>query len=227
MRRLRWAAAAATALGVATSIAPAVHADTLCVKRSGQVVARATCKRKERPFDPAALGLVGVPGPAGAPGEPGAPGAPGGHPYRVVDATGKQFGTTMHFDAARAQVIVTVPGDELPVQFVVQYGAFEDDLNPFVHYDQPGCTGTPLIFGSTGLVPGVHVVGDVGYYTREGATIVDTASREYVDDACSSGDTATDRGTCCSNATGQRYAAPARTVPMASLDVTLPLTIRP
>lgn len=206
---------------------PDAQADTLCVKRSGQVVARDACKRKERPFDPATLGLVGVPGPDGAPGEAGSPGTPGGHPYRVVDAAGKTFGAAIQFDTARAQVVATVPGDDQPVQFIVAYGAFSTEISPFVHYDQPGCTGTPLVFGSTGLIPGVHVVGDVGYYTRAGATVVETASREYVDDACSTGDVATDRGTCCSDETGQRFAAPARTVPIASLAVTLPFTIQP
>jgi hypothetical protein len=217
-------ALAATTLGLAL---PDAHADTLCVKKSGQVVVRAACKRKERPFDPAALGFAGLPGPSGTPGEPGTPGAPGGHPYRVVDATGKTIGTTIAFDTARAQAIVTVPGDDQPVQLVVSYGAFTNELNPFVHWDQAGCTGTPLIFGSGGLVPGVHVVGDVGYYTREGATTVGYASREYVDDECSTGDVPTDRGTCCSDETGQRLAAPARTVSMASFGMTLPLTIQP
>lgn len=224
MHRLRWIAPTIAALLITS---PHAGADTLCVKRSGAVVARAACKRKERPFDPAALGLVGAQGPTGATGEPGAPGAPGGHPYRVVDATGRTFGTTIAYDTARAQVIVTVPGDELPVQFVVEDGGFSAELSPRVYYEAPDCVGTPMIFGSTGLVPGVHVVGDVGYYTREGAVVVDYASRESVEDTCPPGDVATDRGTCCGNATGTRYAAPARTVPMASLDVTLPLSVQP
>lgn len=224
MKRLRFLALVVAALAVD---APGASADVLCVKRSGEVVARAACRRKDRPFDPAALGLVGVPGPTGAPGEPGTPGAAGGHPYRVVDATGKTFGTTIAFDTARAQVAVTVPDDDQPVQFVVEYGGFSSELALAIHYQEPDCAGTPFVFGGANLVPYVHVVGTVGYYSRTGDTTLQMASYELADDECPTDSVATGRGTCCRNSVTTRIASPARAVPIAVLGVTPPFTIEP
>ena len=62
------------------------RAVVLCAKKSGVVMLRAACKKKEEPVDLASLGAVGPkgdpgaagnPGPAGDPGQKGDPGAPG------------------------------------------------------------------------------------------------------------------------------------------------------
>ncbi len=50
-------------------------ADVLCKKKSGVVVVRTTCKKKETALDPTALGLQG---PKGDKGDTGAQGDPGG-----------------------------------------------------------------------------------------------------------------------------------------------------
>src|SRR5262249_61107512 len=54
----------------------------LCQKKSGAVVVRATCRKKEAPLDLAqfgAVGSAGAPGPKSDPGPPGigSPGGPG------------------------------------------------------------------------------------------------------------------------------------------------------
>ena len=59
-----------------TCVEPA-SAALLCQKRSGAVVVRDACKRKERPLDLAELGAVGPSGPMGDPGADGAPGSAG------------------------------------------------------------------------------------------------------------------------------------------------------
>lgn len=66
--------------GVAlTTIPSLVNAAVLCRKRSGVVVVRDACKRKETPLDPATFGVVGPAGPTGPAGPPGpAPGCPEG-----------------------------------------------------------------------------------------------------------------------------------------------------
>ena len=57
--------------------APPMAEATLCQKRSGVLVVRESCKRKEQVADPAALGLQGPPGTQGPPGAQGLPGLPG------------------------------------------------------------------------------------------------------------------------------------------------------
>jgi hypothetical protein len=58
------------ATGIALAAPPTVEA-VLCQKRSGVLVVRESCKRKERVADPVALGLQGPPGAQGPQGTPG------------------------------------------------------------------------------------------------------------------------------------------------------------
>jgi hypothetical protein len=218
---------AALVAGLATSHPRDALADALCLKRSGLIVARATCRTKERPFDPAAVGLVGPIGPTGQTGDAGPPGTPGGHPYRVVDADGKTFGTMLSYDTARAQVVVTLPGVDHPVQFVVASGAFSAELSKSVYYQSPDCSGTPFVLGSTGLIPPVLVVGSMGYFTTAGANLIAIASFEFPSSSpCSTADVDTGRGTCCQKSTTEAFGAPARTVLITSLGVTPPFTVQ-
>lgn len=63
-------------IGVVVLAAVSSEAAVLCQKRrSGVVVARETCRRKERPLDLAQFGAAGPQGPAGAAGPAGPPGA--------------------------------------------------------------------------------------------------------------------------------------------------------
>lgn len=219
---------AALIAGIATSIPRDVHADALCLKRSGLIVARAQCRPKERPFDPAAVGLVGPTGPIGQTGDAGNPGAPGGHPYRVVDADGKTFGTMLSYDTSRAQVVVTLPGVDHPVQFVVAHGEFSREIPASVYYQSSDCTGTPFVAGSSGPVPPVLVVGSVGYYSTKAPNLLTVGSLEYPrSEKCSSGNVDTGRGTCCQQVVTQSHGAPAQTVAIASLGVTPPFTVQP
>lgn len=58
----------------------AAAAEVLCRKRSGVIVAREACKKKETPLDLAQFGAVGPKGDKGDPGDPGAPGPIAGTP---------------------------------------------------------------------------------------------------------------------------------------------------
>src|SRR5262245_34487308 len=62
---------------IAVLVASPIEAVVLCVKKSGAVVLRETCRKKEAPVDVSQLGLVGPKGDPGAKGDPGSQGAPG------------------------------------------------------------------------------------------------------------------------------------------------------
>jgi hypothetical protein len=206
----------------------AARADVLCVKRSGRVIGRPACKARERLLDPATLGLLGLVGPPGDGGPPGSPGEPGGHPYRILDSLGRPFGLLLGLDFRRARVEVTLP-DGTPVQFVVAPGnGFSTEITPVVYYEQAGCAGPPLVFGSAGLVPSVVVVGTVGYYASAAPEATAIASQEVPLSgmSCSAGTVATGRGTCCQDIAGSAYATPARTMAIATLGVTPPFTVQ-
>src|SRR2546428_530998 len=63
----------------------------LCKRKSGVVVVRETCKKKEALLDPAALGLRG---PKGDPGVQGPPGPPGVGPLATCPPDAVQVGPT-------------------------------------------------------------------------------------------------------------------------------------
>jgi len=58
----------------AVALALPAHAAVMCQKKSGTVVVRDACRKKEQAIDLSQFGAVG---PKGDPGQPGAPGAPG------------------------------------------------------------------------------------------------------------------------------------------------------
>jgi len=57
--------------------AVSVRAAVFCEKKSGAVVVRDACKKKETALDLANFGALGPKGDPGTPGTPGSPGAPG------------------------------------------------------------------------------------------------------------------------------------------------------
>ena len=71
----------------------AVPADAVvvCAKKSGRLQAREACKKRETAVLPGAIALVGP----GQQGQTGPAGVVARLPYEVVDATGKQFATTI------------------------------------------------------------------------------------------------------------------------------------
>jgi len=220
---------AAIAAALVSGASDAV-ADVLCAKRSGKIVVRESCRRRERPVDAQALGLVGPAGTVGPPGAPGPDASPGGLPYRVIDSTGQPFGVLLAFDTLRARTVVTLPDG--PVQFVVINGALNTlEISPYVLYAEPDCAGPPFIRAGGGLVPTVQKFGDVGYYSRApGFELMTAASVE--NEPVSDGDTcspdiATDRGTCCHNIPFGAYVSPAQTVALSTLGVTPPFTVGP
>src|SRR5262249_42884345 len=142
-------AIAATALAL---VAGRVDA-AMCVKKSGVVVVRDACKKKESPIDLAQFvgaqgpaGADGASGSTGAPGSPGAPGAKGakGDPgdFSVVDSTGRSIGIgDVGFSNS---IAVQVPG--------VGAGIFTVDENnegfyqfALLYHESTGCTGEPLV----------------------------------------------------------------------------------
>ena len=84
--------------------AASAGAVVLCVKKSGVVVVRAACKKKETPLNLSQLGLVvgpkGDPGPQGNPGPKGDKGDPGG--LSVPCAT--QVGTEVFFTGCNVNI---------------------------------------------------------------------------------------------------------------------------
>lgn len=217
-------------LATLAASASAVRAETLCVKGSGKIVVRESCKKRERAVDPQALGLVGATGPAGPAGTPGADAPAGGLPYRVVDSEDRQFGTLVGFDTLRARVVVTPPGVDGPLQFLVIGGAFNtSELSPYLYYQEPDCAGPPFIFGGGGPVPVVQVFGTVGYWSRDASALGEIESREFVPATdCPVGSAATGRGTCCGNQPGgMANLAPAQTLDLSVLGVTPPFRVTP
>ena len=82
------------------------EAEVLCKRRSGAVVVREACKKKETALDLSQFGAVGPKGDPGQQGVPGAPGIPGtARAYATVDPDGSVVSKGGQFDLS-----VTKPG---------------------------------------------------------------------------------------------------------------------
>src|SRR5262249_47501995 len=198
-----------------TFVAGQVEA-AMCVKKSGVVVVRDACRKKESPIDPAQFvgaqgpaGADGAPGSTGAPGTPGSPGAPGaqgptGAPgaqgakgdtgeFRVVDSTGRSIG--IGDVGYTASVAVQVPG--------VGTGVFtvDDNNEGFYQYaelyhESTGCTGEPLVrVYASDLVPYIGAFANTAYFPKLPGSSRTLKSREYPINMCST--FITSRGLCC------------------------------
>ncbi len=212
---------------MAASLLSSADAVVLCAKKSGKVVVRDdACKSRETAVLPGAIAVVGPAGPQGATGVAGPPGIA---PQEVIDATGRHFGTLLRWEGVRAQVTTTVPGVDVPLQFVIRNGQFYNETGNLAWYDAAGCTGAAFINDSGGLVPLAHALGTRVYFSRTAVTERATQSQEYVPSTpgnCGSG-TNTGRQTCCSETSGMVIASPAETFDVSVLGVTPPFSVVP
>jgi hypothetical protein len=181
----------------------------MCVKKSGAVVVRDACKKKETPLG--AAQFVGEQGPAGAPGASGEKGDPGA--FRVVDSVGKLVGfADVDYSAA---IIVDVPGLGLGLVYSDLDGSGiwpEDGIELF--HESEDCEGEPLASPDRyQLVPYVQVWANTGYFPRRPGSTQTIASREYVTNTCST--FITGRGLCCENMSSPEEIFVTRTTPVA------------
>jgi hypothetical protein len=210
---------------ITASLLSSADAVVLCAKKSGKVVARDACRSRETTVLPGGVALVG---PAGSQGATGAAGPAAQLPQEVVDSTGKQFGTLLDWNGFFAQVIASVPGIDVPLQFIIVAGKFNNPSpQDLIYYDQSGCTGNAFISDAGGLVPVAHVHGPRGYFSRTVTSVRTVTSREFTPMTpgnCGSS-TPTGRETCCFEQTGPANASPAESFETGVLGVTPPFSV--
>ena len=223
MKNARSIAIAATALALVAGSADAA----VCVKKSGIVVVRDACKKKESPMDLAQF--VGSQGPAGgngATGSPGAPGAPGasgakgpkGDPgdFSVVDSTGRiiGIGDVGHSDS----IALKVPGVGPGILFADENdeGFFQGDIT--LYHENTDCTGEPLVrvFRSD-LIPFIDSFANTAYFPDLPGSTRTIKSDEFDTNTCST--FITTRGLCCETLQTPEdlFVAPSVVVPLANL----------
>jgi Collagen triple helix repeat (20 copies) len=225
MKTVRFIAIAAGALVL---VAGRADAAALCVKKSGAVVVRDVCKKKEGAIDPAqfvgaqgpsgangaqgAAGRDGAQGAAGAPGERGEKGDPGD--FRVVDSTGKFVGIVDvgHSDS----VAVGVPGVGIGILYTEDGGFYQGDVR--LHHESTECTGEPLVeINRYELIPSIGAFANTAYFPVPPASTRTIKSEEFVTTTCNT--FITGRGLCCRNLdpTVERLVAPITPVPLSTL----------
>jgi len=223
MNGIRSIAIAASAFALVASSADAA----VCVKKSGVMVVRDACKKKESSMDLAQL--VGVQGPAGANGAPGgtgAPGAPGtpgekgpkGDPgdFHVLDSTGRIIGLGDVGHTAR--LALKVPGVGAGILFVADDndGFLQGELT--LYHESTDCTDDPLVqvFRSD-LIPFINSFANNAYFPDLPGSTRTIKSDEFDTNTCST--FITTRGLCCENFNTPEdlFVAPAVVVPLANL----------
>jgi hypothetical protein len=212
-------AIAASALALVAGLADAA----VCVKKSGIVVVRDACKKKESPMDIAQFvgtqGPAGAGGAAGSPGAPGAPGAKGpkGEPgdFSVVDSTGKiiGIGDVGHSD----DIALKVPGVGAGILFVNENndGFFQGDITLF--HESADCADAPLVeVLPFDLIPFIGAFANTAYFPDLPGSTRTIKSEEFDTNTCST--FITSRGLCCEDLTPEdRFVAPAVLVPLTNL----------
>jgi len=219
MNGIRSIVIAASALALVAS-----HADAaVCVKKSGVMVVRDACKKKESPLDLAQLaGAQGPAGANGAPGSTGAPGTPGnqgpkGDPgdFHVIDSTGKIIGLG---DAGHPErLVLKVPGvgaGRLSVDDNND-GFFQGDI--FLYHESADCEDAPLVkVLRSDLIPHIGAFANNAYFPDLPGSTRTIKSDEFDTNTCST--FITSRGLCCENLTPEDlFVAPAVVVPLANL----------
>jgi len=197
----------------------------VCAKKSGRLLTREACKKRETAVLPGAIALVG---PAGPQGPAGPTGAVGMLPYEVIDATGKQFGSLLTWLGSEAQVVTAVQGVDVPLQFIVDTlnGTFRISFEP-LWYEQPGCVGAPLYADAGGIVSLGSVFGTRVYFSRTRPTEHTVKSYEYVPEPdCGTG-TPTDRQSCCLDSDTTAIVSPVESFDVSILGVTPPFSVVP
>jgi hypothetical protein len=219
MKGIRSIAIAASTLALVAGSADAA----VCVKKSGIVVVRDACKKKESPLDLAQF--VGSQGPAGgngATGSPGAPGAPGekvpkGDPgdFSVVDSTGKiiGIGDVGHPDS----IALKAPGVGAGILFVNENndGFFQGDIT--LYHESAECADAPLVqVFPFDLIPDVSAFANTAYFPNLPGSTRSIKSEEFDTNTCST--FITSRGLCCEDITAEDlFVAPALLVPLTNL----------
>src|SRR5262249_8462973 len=223
MNGIRSIAIAASAFALVASSADAA----VCVKKSGVMVVRDACKKKESPMDLAQLvgaqgpaGANGAPGGTGAPGTPGAPGEQGakGDPgdFHVVDSTGKiiGIGDVGHQDS----IAMKVPGVGAGILFVNENndGVFEGDIT--LYHETTDCSDAPLVpVDAFNLIPDIGAFAGTAYFPDLPGSTRTIKSQEFDTNTCST--FITTRGLCCENfnTPEDTLVASALLVPLANL----------
>ena len=208
---------------------------TLCIKKSGAVVVRDVCRKKETPVSTA--DFAGVPGAPGQNGEAGAPGAPGtsgasgsrgekgekgekGDPgdFRVVDRTGKLVGVIDigHPDS----IAVVVPDVGLGILY-----SDKDDASGFnqsyarLYHEDTLCRGEAFVeVDRYSLIPELGAFANTAYFAQLPGSVRTIASQEeYSTSPCST--FITPRGLCCTDLSSpdDRLVAPAVPVPLSTI----------
>jgi hypothetical protein len=192
----------------------------LCSKKSGVVVLRTACKKKEKPLDIAQFGVVGPKGDKGDPGSKGDPGAPGVGPLTSCPADSVLVGTTC-VDTYEASVWLIAPSNTALVQNVQAGGVTLADLTAgggvqlspasscdpaYPVYFPSNGQWTP-VFGSSPPSPGVYAVSIPGVHPSACVTWFQAAQAcrlsgkrlatnlEWQDAAAGTPDPGTDNGT--------------------------------
>lgn len=200
---------------------------TLCVKKSGVVVMRDACRKREATVTPSQLG--GLQGPGGDAGSPGTPGEKGekGDPgdFRVVDATGKLVGIV---DVGYPDSIaVRFPGLGIGVLYSEQDGGGFYQSGVTLEHESADCEGEPLVeINRYWLMQYVGTFGNFAYFPRLPGGTRTVRSKEYPSDSCSTFLTA--RGLCCENLAtpSEEFVAPTTAVPLSDLG-TPPFRVAP
>lgn len=203
---------------VATTVSPAAAA--LCQKRSGALVVRDACKKREIPvpLEEVAPAVAGAPGALGDAGRPVA---------RVLDASGRELGRVLRFGAEVIDVQLERAALGAPVVVTVR----PQGMLGSVYWNAAGCTGTPLIGESPDVARRAEVLGTTLYLPAAsageqtlpslelGGTSCDTANPELV---------LTVRGTCCYTPSAPMGPFPVTVVTehaLSSIGIALPLRV--
>lgn len=216
-------------IALATTVLVAPGADAvMCIKKSGTVVARDACRKKETPVSAADfLGAPGVPGRDGADGVTGVAGAPGprgekgekGDPgdFRVVDSTGKLVGILDigHSDS----IAVVVPDVGLGILY-----SDKDDASGFyqeyatLYHEATLCQGEAFVqVDRYELIPEIGAFANTAYFAQLPGSVRTIASEEFATSTCTT--FITPRGLCCKDysAPEDRLVAPAIPVPLSTI----------
>jgi hypothetical protein len=202
----------ATAIALVATGAEAV----MCVKKSGGVVVRDACRKRETPISTAHIpGAQGPAGADGAPGERGEKGETG--EFRVVDSTGRFVGFV---DIGHSDTIaIRVPGVGVALFSSADDGQGFDEYDDLaLYHESTDCKGDAFVLPSrSNLIPWAPVHGEFAYFPHlpGGPRVI--SSMEYAIDSCPT--TLTERGLCCANFTDVEtfFLTKVTPVPVASL----------
>jgi hypothetical protein len=167
----------------------------VCKARSGKVLVRDACRRKETRVS---LPEFGVPG---APGATGTAGAPGRAALYLVDATGVEIGPVVYaaefvgfLSSGDPHVHALIRGDQIGGAALIA-AALQGGVVGTVSYTSTDCSGGPLVDGNN-LMPVLQVIVDTAFRPVQPAGAAMLQSSETTDQSlgCTS---VTPRGGCC------------------------------